>query len=144
MPLSLSGTWLRPNQITPFVVLLTNTDICDGSSPSVPDVSKEQPALFPLPHLTFIPQCSKRRSPGKPQMPNPGCTFRLYCYHLSEKTPPLAPEPLSSRTTVSFFFNLPLMLESLQPCIRLLLFPQSSFVHPSIPLEMVTSTSLLS
>lgn len=54
-------------------------------SPSLPDVSKEQPALFRLPHLTFIPQCSKRRSPGKPQMPNPGCPFRPYCYHLSEE-----------------------------------------------------------
>lgn len=31
MPLSLSGTWLHPNQITSFVVLLTDMAICDGS-----------------------------------------------------------------------------------------------------------------
>lgn len=31
MPLSLSGTWLCPNQSTSFFVLLTNMAICDAS-----------------------------------------------------------------------------------------------------------------
>lgn len=96
MPLLLSGTWLHPNQINSFVVLLTNMAICDGS-PLLHCLMfpKSNLPCFHFPILHLFHNVLKEGHQENLKCQIQGAHSDPTVTTFPRKLPPLAPEPLS-------------------------------------------------